>query len=274
MRAACIQLRSGADIAANIDAASRLIREAAGQGATFIATPEMTHILQRSPNRLFEAIKPQDEDLGVKVFSALAKELSIDLLIGSLAIRTEPRRAANRSFLFDPNGALKATYDKIHLFDVTLSRTEVWKESNVYDGGRASVMADIGNSNSESAKLALSICYDLRFPHLYRSYAQAGAHIIAVPAAFTKPTGEAHWQTLLRARAIETGSFIIAPAQGGQHEDGRTTFGHSVIIGPWGEILAKLEHDKPSILLADINLSDVDEARRKIPAWNHDPDFT
>ena len=269
MRAACIQLCSGADIAANIDIVSRLIREAAGQGASFIATPEMTHILQRSPNRLFAAIKPQDEDLGVKAFSALARELSIDLLIGSLAIGTGERRAANRSFMFGPDGALKASYDKIHLFDVTLSRKEVWKESNVYDGGNRAVMTKAGD-----AKIALSICYDLRFPHLYRSYGQAGAHIITVPAAFTKPTGEAHWQTLLRARAIETGSFIMAPAQGGLHEDGRTTFGHSLIIGPWGDIIAELDHDKPGILLADINLNEVDEARRKIPAWNHNPNFT
>lgn len=269
MRLAAIQLRSGTDMAANISAASDLIRQAAGQGATFIATPEMTHMLQRNSKKLFTAIKPQDQDDGVKAFAALAAELSIDLLIGSLAIKTGERRAANRSFLFGPNGALKAVYDKIHLFDVTISETETWKESNVYDGGKRAVMTEI-----DDAKLGLSICYDLRFPRLYRHYGQAGAHIIAVPAAFTRPTGQAHWQTLLRARAIETGSFIIAPAQGGDHEDGRATFGHSLIIGPWGDVLAKFDHSDPGFLLADINLDDVKEARRKIPAWNHEPSFT
>ncbi len=269
MRAACIQLRSGADIEANIEEASALIREASDKGATFIATPEMTHILQRSPNKLFAVIQPEDSDAGVKAFSTLAAELSIDLLIGSMAIQTGERRAANRSFLFGPDGALKARYDKIHLFDVTLSRKETWKESNVYDGGQASSLTNIG-----SAKLGLTICYDLRFAHLYRQYGQRGAEIIAVPAAFTRPTGEAHWHTLLRARAIETGSFIIAPAQGGDHEDGRTTFGHSLMVNPWGEIIAERDNDTPGILLADINLSEVEEARRKIPAWNHSPDFT
>lgn len=268
MRIAAIQLRSGTDIADNIEQASTLIRQAAADGARFIATPEMTHILQRSGKKLFEAIKPEEQDLGVKVFGALAAELGIDLLIGSLAILTGDRRAANRSYLFGPDGAVKARYDKIHLFDVTISETETWKESRIYDGGDRSVMTSVG-----AAKLGLSICYDLRFPHLYRQYGQAGADIIAVPAAFTKPTGEAHWHTLLRARAIETGSFLIAPAQGGDHDDGRSTFGHSLIVGPWGEIIAELDTDAPGVLLADINLSEVEKARRKIPAWNHEPDF-
>lgn len=269
MRLAAIQLRSGTDITANITAVSKLVRQAAGKGATFITTPEMTHILQRNPKKLFEAIKPQNQDDGVKTFAALAAELGIDLLIGSLAIKTGARRAANRSFLFGPAGNLKAVYDKIHLFDVTISETETWKESNVYDGGERTVMANI-----EGAKLGLSICYDLRFSRLYRQYGQAEADIIAVPAAFTRPTGKAHWHTLLRARAIETGSFIIAPAQGGDHNDGRSTFGHSLIIGPWGDVIAELDHEDPGILVADINLDDVKEARRKIPAWNHEPPFT
>lgn len=268
MRLAAIQLRSSADIAANIKTTSDLIRQAAGQGASFIATPEMTHILQRAPKKLFAAIKPEENDLGVKAFSALAAELGIDLLIGSLAIKTGERRAANRSYLFGPDGEIKARYDKIHLFDVTITATETWKESNVYDAGERAVMATVQN-----AKLGLSICYDLRFARLYRQYGQKGADIVAVPAAFTRPTGKAHWHTLLRARAIETGSFIIAPAQGGQHEDGRATFGHSLIIDPWGEVIAELDHDKPGVLIADINLSEVKEARRKIPAWNLDADY-
>jgi len=269
LRLACIQLRSGAHIGTNIEAASRLIREAASEGAAFIATPEMTHILQRSPKKLFAAIKSEAEDPGVQAFGALAKELGIDLLIGSLAIKTGERRAANRSFLFGTDGNIKARYDKIHLFDVTISKDETWKESNVYDAGAKSVMTKIG-----PAQLGLSICYDLRFAHLYRQYGQSGADIIAVPAAFTRPTGKAHWHTLLKARAIETGCFVIAPAQGGAHEDGRATFGHSLVIGPWGEIIAELDHDAPGILLADINLDAVKEARRKIPAWNHEPSYT
>lgn len=268
MKIAAIQMRSGVDIEANLTAAENLIRAAAKDGASFIATPEMTHLLQRSPKALFAAIKYEANDLGVKHFGALAKELGIDILIGSLAIKTAENRAANRSFLFGKDGHLKARYDKIHLFDVKVSREETWKESKVYDRGHKAVMADI-----DGAKLGLSICYDLRFPLLYRHYGQSGADIIAVPAAFTKPTGEAHWGALLRARAIETGSFIIAPAQGGPHEDGRTTYGHSLIIGPWGDICAHLDSHQPGYICADIDLDDVQDARRRIPAWNHDPDF-
>lgn len=269
MKIAAIQMRSGVDIDANLQSAEALIRAAAKEGASFIATPEMTHLLQRSPKALFAAITNEANDLGVKHFAALAHELSIDLLIGSLAIKTAENRAANRSFLFSKNGQVKTHYDKIHLFDVTVSREETWKESNVYDRGDKAVLANI-----DGAKLGLSICYDLRFPSLYRHYGQTGAEIIAVPAAFTKPTGEAHWGALLRARAIETGSFIIAPAQGGLHEDGRTTFGHSLIIGPWGDIRAHLDSHEPGYICADIDLDDVQDARRRIPAWNHDPEFT
>lgn len=268
MKVAAIQLRSGTDITENITTASRLIRQAAEDGASFIATPEMTHILQRSAKKLFAVIKPEDQDPGVKAFAALAAELKIDLLIGSLAIKTGERRAANRSFLFGTDGAVKARYDKIHLFDVTISDTETWKESSVYDAGNRAVIANIGK-----ASLGLSICYDLRFAQLYRHYGKSGAQILTVPAAFTRPTGKAHWHTLLRARAIETGSFIIAPAQGGEHADGRSTFGHSLIVNPWGEIIAERANDTPGVLMADINLSEVEEARRKIPAWNHEPAF-
>jgi len=261
-------MRSGVEIDANLKSAERLIRAAAVEGASFIATPEMTHIVQRSPTRLFASITDEAHDLGVQHFRALAKELNINLLIGSLAIKTGEKRAANRSFLFGPDGDIKARYDKIHLFDVTVSREETWKESNVYDRGDTAVMADI-----DGAKLGLSICYDLRFPALYRHYGQSGVDIITVPAAFTKPTGEAHWESLLRARAIETGSFVIAPAQGGSHEDGRTTFGHSMIIGPWGDIRAQLNHNEPGYICADIDIEDVKQARRKIPAWSYDPAY-
>lgn len=269
MKIAAIQLRSGVDIDANLKAAEILIRRAASDGAQLIATPEMTHILQRSPKGLFAAITDEANDLGVKYFMALAKELSVDLLIGSLAIKTGEKRAVNRSFLFGPKGNIKARYDKIHLFDVTVSREETWKESNIYDRGNKAIIADI-----KGAKLGLSICYDLRFPSLYRHYGQSGVDIIAVPAAFTRPTGKAHWDSLLRARAIETGSFIIAPAQGGIHEDGRTTYGHSLIIGPWGDIRVHLSHDEPGYICTEIDLDDVKDARRKIPAWNYEPDYS
>ncbi len=288
MKVAAIQLCSGVDIAQNLAQAGALIRAAAADGAKFIATPEMTHILQRSPKRLFAAIATEAEDKGCAYFSALAKELEIYLLIGSLAIlvpeaqaakgedgrntQDGKKRAVNRSFLYGPDGVKITHYDKIHLFDVQVSRAETWKESAVYDRGNTAVITSIG-ADIESAKLGLSICYDLRFAGLYRAYAQAGAQILAVPAAFTKPTGAAHWQTLLRARAIETGSFVIAPAQGGSHEDGRTTFGHSLIIGPWGQVIAEIDGDEPGFITADIDLDEVSQARAKIPAWQHDPDY-
>lgn len=269
MKLACVQMRSGVDIDANLAQAEALIRGAAAEGASFIATPEMTHLLQRSSKRLFMEITDEASDKGVARFGALAKELGIDLLIGSLAIKTSEGRAANRSFLFGPNGIIKARYDKIHLFDVTVSQEETWKESRVYDGGTKAVLSTAGN-----AKIGLSICYDVRFADLYSAYAQAGADIITVPAAFTRPTGKAHWEVLLRARAIETGSFILAPAQGGTHEDGRSTWGHSMIVGPWGEILGEVEGDEPGYLCAEIDLNDVTDARRKIPAWQHTPAYS
>ena len=268
IRAAVIQLRSGVTVQENLEAATTLIRQAAIDGAEFIATPEMTHILQRSPKRLFDSITDESNDLGVKHFAALADELSIDLLIGSLAIKTGEKRAVNRSYLFGKDGVLKARYDKIHLFDVTVSSAETWKESNVYDRGETAVMSEI-----DGATLGLSICYDLRFAPLYKHYARSGAQILTVPAAFTRPTGEAHWESLLRARAIETSSFVIAPAQGGTHEDGRSTWGRSMIIGPWGDIRAILDHDVPGYICADLDMADVTSARSKIPAWDYQPDY-
>lgn len=268
MRAACIQMCSGIDPAANFDAASALIRAAAAGGATLIATPEMTGLLQRRPNAFFKTVKTQSEEPLIAGFAGLAKELGITLLIGSLAVQTGERRAANRSFLFGPSGDLLTVYDKIHLFDVNLGKGETWHESAIYDRGDRAVMADING-----AKLGLTICYDLRFGHLYRSLAAAGAQIIAAPAAFTRPTGQAHWETLLRARAIETGSYILAPAQVGVHEDGRETWGHSMIVGPWGEVVSVREHDTPGIIFADLDMACVDAARAKVPAWSLSTDF-
>lgn len=269
MKVAAIQMRSGTRIAENIRSAESLIREAAKQGAQFIATPEMTHVLNRHSKSLFEAISYETEDRAVKTFSTLAKELSIFLLIGSLAIKTKDCRAANRSFLFGPTGDILARYDKIHLFDVAVSDQETWTESRIYDKGHQAVLADL-----DGLTLGLSVCYDIRFAALYRAYAQAGAHIISVPAAFTRPTGKAHWETLLKARAIETGSYIIAPAQGGRHEDGRETWGRSMIIDPWGDIVSALDHDAPAILMGGVDIEAVLSVRKKIPAWSVDPDFT
>lgn len=269
MRVACVQMRSGVDIDVNLEAASGLIRKAAEQGATFIATPEMTNILQRSPKQLFIEISQEPNAREIPFFASLAKKLEVDLLIGSMAIKLSDNHAANRSYLFGPEGQVKARYDKIHMFDVTVSKEETWKESNVYRAGHEGVTANI-----EGTKLGLSVCYDVRFPSLYRSYAQAGVHILTVPAAFTRPTGKAHWETLLRARAIETGSFVMAPAQGGKHEDGRATWGHSMIIGPWGNVRAHLETDNPGIILADIDLEDVKDARKRIPAWQHNAEYS
>ena len=266
MRVACVQMCSGTNRAENLAACEILIRDAAAKGASLVATPEMTSILQKRPRLLMAALPDPDQPLSeIDQFSALAKELQITLLIGSMAVALakEPgvRRAANRSFLFAPDGRLITTYDKIHMFDVDLPNGESWKESAIYQPGEALVVADIG-----AAKLGLSICYDLRFPQLYRRLAQAGADILMVPAAFTKPTGAAHWEVLLRARAIETGSFVIAPAQGGQHEDGRETYGGSMIINPWGEVLAAVDGDEPGVIMADLDIAQVAKTRMQIPS--------
>ena len=255
-------------IANNLSHAGALIDAAVEDGADFIATPEMTHLLQRSPKRLFAAITREDQDAGLAYFRVLAAKHAVHILIGSLAVLGDDGKALNRSYLIAPDGDILARYDKIHLFDVTLSKTEVYKESNVYSGGKKAVSAMVGD-----AKVGLSICYDVRFAGLYRAYAQSGAKLLTVPAAFTVPTGKAHWEALLRARAIETGSFVIAPAQGGTHEDGRSTWGRSMIVGPWGDVIAKLDHDKPGFICADIDLTAVNDARRKVPAWQHDPDY-
>lgn len=268
MKAACIQMQSGIDPQANLRAASALIRKAAEQGATLIATPEMTGLLQRQPRLFWDAVKTPENDPLIPAFAALAAELGVTLLIGSLAVKTGEKRAANRAYLFGADGAIIDTYDKIHLFDVELGRGQSWKESAIYDGGSRAVLAD-----TPEVKLGLTICYDVRFPALYNALAKSGAQLIAVPAAFTVPTGQAHWETLLRARAIETGSFILAPAQSGAHEDGRTTWGHSMIINPWGEIIAEQTHDGEGVIMADIDLSEVDAARAKVPAWSLDTPF-
>ena len=265
---ALVQMRSGVEPAANIAAATALIREAAATGARLVVTPETTHMVQKDAARAFARMQPQDTEPAVAAFSGLAQELGIALLIGSLAVRTQEARAANRSFLFAPTGDLVATYDKAHMFDVGLGRGETYRESENYRPGERLVVAE-----AAGAQLGLSICYDVRFAYLYRRLARAGAEILTVPAAFTRPTGRAHWEVLLRARAIETGSYVLAPAQGGLHEDGRRTWGHSMIVGPWGEIVAVRSDDEPGILAATLDLDKVTEARRRIPALAHDRDL-
>lgn len=268
MRAGLIQMRSGIAIDANLSDAETLIRAAAADGAEFVATPETTHLVQKDADRLFDILHTPDTDPAIPFFAGLARELEITLLIGSLALKTGDRRAVNRSHLFGPDGKLLASYDKIHMFDVGLGAGETYSESTNYLAGSKAVIADI-----PGARLGLTICYDVRFPHLYRKLAQAGAQIITVPAAFTRPTGKAHWEILLRARAIETGSYVLAPAQGGLHADGRKTWGHSLVIGPWGEIVAELKHDEPGYFVADLDLTKVETARTRIPALSHDRPF-
>lgn len=262
---ACVQMRSGKDVAANVASASALIREAAARGATLIGTPEMTSLMDRAPGAVFAASTDEAGDAALAAFRALARELEVTLLIGSLAIRAEGGKCANRSFLIGPDGAVKARYDKIHMFDVQLNAGNIYRESESYAAGSAAILADVG-----VAKLGMTVCYDLRFPHLFRDLAKAGAGILAVPAAFTRITGEAHWHILLRARAIETGCFVIAPAQGGRHEDGRETYGHSLIIAPWGEVVAEAAHAEPGVIVATLDLAQVASARGKIPALTHD----
>lgn len=255
-------MRSGIEASANIAAASELVRAAAGDGARFIATPEMTHLLQRDPDSLRRDVQSMDADAGVQAFSDLAAELSVHLLIGSLAILRGDGKIANRSMLFAPDGSLAAQYDKIHLFEAALSKSESYREADSYAAGETPVTGQAGELS-----LGLSICYDLRFPALYGQYAKAEVDMITAPAAFTVATGKAHWETLLRARAIETGAYVIAPAQGGHHEDGRKTWGRSMIIGPWGEVAAKLDHDAPGFICAEIDRAKVEQARARIPAW-------
>jgi predicted amidohydrolase len=267
-RAACVQLRTGLDVAENVAAASALIREASARGANFIATPEVTTLFEAESDRLFAKVSTEEDDPSLAAFSALAGELAVWLLIGSMPVRVAERQCANRSFLIDPSGRVRASYDKVHMFDVDLPNGETYRESRNYRRGERAVITQL-----PWGKLGLSICYDLRFSHLYRSLAKAGAMFLTVPAAFTHTTGMAHWHVLLRARAIETGCFVIAPAQGGRHENGRQTFGHSLIIDPWGSVLAEGGVD-PGIIVADIDPVKVAEARGRIPSLLHDRPFS
>lgn len=266
-RAALIQMRSGRDMARNFADAAEMIRAAQAQGAEFVATPEMTNILEPDRPRLRALVKTESGDESVRGFAALARDLGIWLNIGSLALKGRSEKLANRSLLFRPDGSLAARYDKIHLFDVDLPGGESLRESHAYEGGTSAVLQSL-----PFGVLGMTICYDIRFPHLYRSLAQAGATVFTVPSAFTVPTGQAHWHVLLRARAIETGSFVIAAAQGGKHESGRETYGHSLIVSPWGEVLAE-GGTEPEVLIADLDMEEAAKVRRRIPSLAHDRRF-
>ncbi|MCX5514488.1 amidohydrolase [Kaistia algarum] len=266
-KAACVQMRSGRSVDANVDDAEALIRAAAAAGAQYVLTPEMTTILDRDRAALLDKIGPEDIDPSLQRFREIARELGIYVHVGSMAIRLPDDHIANRSFLIAPNGAVTARYDKIHMFDVDLSGGESYRESATYRAGDTAIVADL-----PWTKLGLTICYDVRFPALHRTLAAAGANVIAVPAAFTKKTGEAHWHVLLRARAIETGSYIVAAAQAGHHEDGRDTFGHSIIIDPWGKIVAEAG-DQPGFIIAEIDPAFSSSTRQAIPALLNQRDF-
>lgn len=261
LRVGLIQTRTPASQAAALAHVAPLVRQAVAAGASFIATPEGTNILQRDKAALAPQLALLEDDGVVQGLQALARELGVTILIGSALVKREDGKAANRAALITPQGEIAATYDKLHMFDVDLPTGETARESETYEPGERAVTAKAGE-----LKLGLTICYDVRFPALYRALALAGAEVIVTPAAFTRPTGEAHWETLLRARAIETGSFVLAPAQGGFHEDGRGTWGRTLAIGPWGEVLGKLDHDEPGVLIADLDLSAVAKARAAIPA--------
>jgi predicted amidohydrolase len=265
LKIALIQTRTPATHSAALAHVVPLVRKAAAGGARLIATPECTNMVQRNRALLLPALRPLDEDEVVLGLRALAAELAVEILIGSALVRREGGGAANRSVLVRADGSVAETYDKIHMFDVDLPTGESARESQAYTPGDRAVLVD-----SAAGRLGMTICYDMRFPHLYRALAKAGAQVMLVPAAFTRPTGEAHWEVLLRARAIETGSFVLAPAQGGVHEDGRGTWGHSLAIAPWGEVIGRLDHDEPGVLFADIDLSQVDRARTAIPALAND----
>ncbi|PVM71938.1 carbon-nitrogen hydrolase family protein [Caulobacter radicis] len=269
VRVGLVQTRTPATQAAALDHVAPLVRQAAEAGVQFILTPEAVNVLQKDKEKLLPTLVPLEDDMVVRGLQALAREYGVWIDVGSALVLREDGKAANRQAVIDPTGAIVATYDKLHMFDVQLPTGETARESAVYTPGDRAVVVD-----TSMGPTGLTICYDMRFPALHRALALAGAKVITAPAAFTRPTGEAHWEVLLRARAIETGSFVIAAAQGGFHEDGRGTWGRSIAIGPWGEVLGKLDHDEPGVLIADLDLSAADKARAAIPVLANARAFT
>ena len=266
-RAALVQMRTGRSVEANLIEASRLIREAAAGGAQYVQTPEITTLMETDRAKLFVETRPEEGNPALAQFRTLARELKIWLHIGSMGVAAGDGKLANRSFLIAPEGRIVARYDKIHMFDVNLPGGQTYRESKNYQAGHEVVLTEL-----PWATLGLTICYDLRFPQVYRVLAKAGAEVIAIPSSFTRPTGEAHWHVLLRARAIETGCWILAAAQGGMHEAGRETYGHSLIVAPWGEVVAEAGTE-PCVISADIDIAKVAEARGRVPSLEHDRAF-
>jgi predicted amidohydrolase len=266
-RVGLVQMCSGREVEGNVADASRLVREAAARGAQYVQTPEITTLMETDRARLFAAIRPEDATPAVGHFAALARELDIWLHIGSMPVLIGGGKVANRSLLFSPEGRVAARFDKIHMFDVRLPGGESYRESKNYQPGASAVLATL-----PWGSLGLTVCYDLRFPHLYRALAKAGADFLAVPSAFTRKTGEAHWHVLLRARAIENGCFVLAAAQAGRHASGRETYGHSLVVSPWGEVIADAGTED-SIVTADLEVGEVEAARRRIPSLQHDRPF-
>lgn len=267
-RAGLIQTCAGRDMARNLGTVSDMIRDAQARGAEFVSTPEMTNIIETDRPRLRALARPESEDLSVAAFGALARELGLWLHVGSLALKGDGQRLVNRSLLFSPDGRIVARYDKLHLFDVDLPDGTAIRESASFAGGASACVARL-----PWGLAGLTTCYDVRFPALYRSLAEAGAEFFMVPSAFTVPTGEAHWHVLLRARAIETGSHVLAAAQGGVHECGRETYGHSLAVSPWGDIVAEAGTG-PQVLVFDVDQSAAHGARRRIPALAHSRSFS
>ena len=267
-KAAAIQMRSGTNVERNAEAFEAMAREAAAKGAIYLQTPEMTGALMRNRDELRASLKPESKDLIAATAQRLAGELRVHIHIGSTAIARPDGKVANRALLFDPSGTLVARYDKIHMFDVDLDKGESWRESATYEPGATAVVADL-----PFARLGFAVCYDLRFPQLFRAEAMEGAEVLTAPAAFTRQTGEAHWHVLLRARAIENGAWLIAAAQGGLHEDGRETYGHSMIVDPWGNVVAEADGNEPGVILADIDTAASKAARAKIPNLRNAREF-
>jgi deaminated glutathione amidase len=269
MKVGLIQTRTPANHAAALAHVLPLVREAAAEGARLIVTPEGTNILQKDREALLPQLTTLADDPVVSGLRDAARALDVWIDVGSALVKRDDGKAANRQVLIRPDGEIGATYDKLHMFDVDLPTGETARESATYEPGDRAVLADV-----DGLKLGLTICYDLRFPALYRALALAGAEAMTIPAAFTRPTGEAHWDILMRARAIETGSYILAPAQGGFHEDRRGTWGRSLVVGPWGEVVAKLDHDEPGVLLAELDRAASAKARAAIPALANARAFT
>ncbi|MDO6964828.1 carbon-nitrogen hydrolase family protein [Rhizobium alvei] len=269
VKVAAVQMCSGVDPEINADRMEALVRQAKAEGALYVQTPEMTGAVQKDRKGLLAVLRSEKDDLIVARAVKLAGELGIYLHIGSTAIALDDGKIANRAFLFAPDGSVLCRYDKIHMFDVDLDNGESWRESAVYRPGENAVSIGL-----PFARLAFAICYDLRFPQLFRTEALAGSQILTAPAAFTRQTGEAHWHVLTRARAIENGAFLISAAQAGLHEDGRETYGHSLIVDPWGRILAEAGGTGEAVITAEIDLAETADARAKIPNLKNARDFS